>query len=330
MFYIYKSKKLGAKLLFYWGIAFIFLCLGYLGDTVDFFVILLTEKNLGNPFGLHSILCFVWAPFYALFGGYVGAELLIPKKKWYIVGVFFILGVLYELFMFIDPIGSFIVVYPKTSGEDLLDVSVNSFSPFNVIQAILGLMIFTFLGVGFLIKSIQSKGVLRKKFLLLAIGIGIISILAIFDVSIALGNARAFIRLFLISGFWVMYLGIREEPERKVKPEKKIKVEESLFRITKRPDHITEEEVSLSKEKKICLVCKGKLERKMYICPECDTFYCQKCSDMLANSENACWVCNYPLDESKPVKPLKKEEAIEEIKPSELTQKKPKKELFEE
>ncbi len=330
MFYIYKSKKLGAKLLFYWGIAYIFLGLGYLGDVVDFFVILLTEKNLGNPFGLHSILCFVWVPFFALFGTYVGAELLIPKKKWYIVGVFFILGILYELFMFIDPIGSFIVVYPETSGEDLLDVSVNSFSPLNITLSILGLMNFIFLVFGFLIKSIQSKGVLRKKFLLLSIGMCIILILGTLDVSIRLGNARAFIRLILISGFWIMYLGIREEPERKVKPEKEIKVEESLFRITKRPDQITEEEVSLSKEKKICLVCKGKLERKMYICPECDTFYCNKCSDTLANLENACWVCNYPFDESKPVRPLKPEEEIEEIKTSELTQKKPKKETFKE
>jgi len=46
----------------------------------------------------------------------------------------------------------------------------------------------------------------------------------------------------------------------------------------------------------------------MYICPDCDTFYCKKCSKTLVNLENACWVCNHPFDESKPVKPFEKED----------------------
>ena len=77
--------------------------------------------------------------------------------------------------------------------------------------------------------------------------------------------------------------------------------------IFSKPKRITEEEVSISKEKKICLVCKGNLARKVYICPDCGTFYCNKCSDTLSNLENACWVCNVPFDESKPVKPFKEE-----------------------
>ena len=112
--------------------------------------------------------------------------------------------------------------------------------------------------------------------------------------------------------FW--YLGIREEPEKKKQSplKKEVKVEEELFRITKRPEQITEEAVSISKEKQICLVCKGNVVKLNYICPECRTFYCIKCLDALTNQENACWVCTTPFDESKPVKPFKKEEKIEE------------------
>ncbi|TFF98318.1 MAG: hypothetical protein EU541_06960 [Promethearchaeota archaeon] len=78
-----------------------------------------------------------------------------------------------------------------------------------------------------------------------------------------------------------------------------------------RPQKVTEEEVSVSKEKKICLICKGKLERSIYICPECNTFYCQNCANTMCNLENACWVCEIPFDESKPVNlPKKHKERI--------------------
>jgi hypothetical protein len=104
------------------------------------------------------------------------------------------------------------------------------------------------------------------------------------------------------------------------------KLEESKLNILgvfAKPERITEEEVSISKERRICLVCKGKLERIMFICPDCNTFYCKKCSDALSTLENACWVCDTPFDESKPTKPYKREEEID-IEISEKPQKKPK------
>ena len=84
-----------------------------------------------------------------------------------------------------------------------------------------------------------------------------------------------------------------------------------ILRVFTRPKKVTEEEVFISKEKKICLVCKNEISRNNYICPDCKTFYCSKCSEALSNLENACWVCNTPFDESKPVKlQEKKEEEI--------------------
>jgi len=82
------------------------------------------------------------------------------------------------------------------------------------------------------------------------------------------------------------------------------KKKHDVFKTFTKPQKLTEEEVSISKEKKICLVCKGELSRINYICPECKTFYCIKCSDALLNMENACWVCNTPFNESKPSKPF--------------------------
>jgi len=118
-----------------------------------------------------------------------------------------------------------------------------------------------------------------------------------------------FVRIIVIFGFYLKYLGIKEEPAepKKTLPKKEVKVEESLFRLSKRPDLITEEEVSLHKEKKICLVCKGKVSKfNVFIC-DCDALYCENCARALSALENMCWACNAPIDESKPVKPYKKE-----------------------
>ena len=34
------------------------------------------------------------------------------------------------------------------------------------------------------------------------------------------------------------------------------------------------------------------------------SLYCLKCSNTLVTLENACWVCEEPIDPSKPVKPI--------------------------
>jgi len=89
----------------------------------------------------------------------------------------------------------------------------------------------------------------------------------------------------------------------------------------KTPQNITEEEVIYYKEKKICLVCKGNIEGfNNYICPKCEVLYCENCARTLIDLENVCWVCDVPLDESKPSKPYKRKE--DEIPITKSSQKK--------
>ena len=111
--------------------------------------------------------------------------------------------------------------------------------------------------------------------------------------------------LFLFGGFFlttvvllIFYRLVRLITHETQDSDKSIKVLE-LF---SKPDKLSEEEISIAKEKKICLVCKGPLTRNIYLCPDCNALYCTKCSSILSNLENACWACNAPFDESKPVK----------------------------
>ena len=87
-----------------------------------------------------------------------------------------------------------------------------------------------------------------------------------------------------------------------------------LVSIFIKPQKIPEEEIMLYQEKKICLVCKGKVARfNVFICPDCHVLYCENCARSLSNLENACWVCETAFDESKPVKIAEKEEDVLKI-----------------
>jgi len=168
--------------------------------------------------------------------------------------------------------------------------------------------------VGILAKALKSKGILRKKLLFVLMGSVTFFSFIIIENLTDPGLLLIPIRIGVFSSFIFFYLGLREEPAEPSKKalKKEVKVEQGVFRLTKRPDHVTEEEVSISKEKKICLVCKGDvIGFNVFICTECKAFYCQKCARALSELENACWVCNAPIDPSKPVKPFKKKEKIE-------------------
>ncbi|MFX1567421.1 MAG: hypothetical protein ACFFCV_03535 [Promethearchaeota archaeon] len=66
---------------------------------------------------------------------------------------------------------------------------------------------------------------------------------------------------------------------------------------------ISEQDVTVYKERKKCLVCLGDIEGfDNYICPNCDSIYCRKCANALIEMENVCWSCESPIDRAKPVK----------------------------
>jgi len=85
-------------------------------------------------------------------------------------------------------------------------------------------------------------------------------------------------------------------------------LESKVLGIFTRPQKVTEDDVIFHRERKICLVCKGKLIRSIYLCPECDALYCIKCSEAISTMENECWACYTPIDPDKPVKLKEKEE----------------------
>ncbi|MBD3342964.1 MAG: hypothetical protein GF353_27960 [Candidatus Lokiarchaeota archaeon] len=209
VFCIYKSKTKHARLLIYLGIAAICAGLGFLGPFCDFLSILFTGKNLDNSYGQISKLSFFWLPITVTTALYLGSQLLIPSKKWYILGLFTILGILFEIFIFFDP-NSFSFVYPDKSGEDLIDDSVNFFSPAGILTLIFAISALILLGFGFLYQGLQLEGKPRHRFFSISIGMFMYIVFAALDGLTTPGLGLIIVRIPQMVGFWLMYYGLKE------------------------------------------------------------------------------------------------------------------------
>lgn len=328
-FLIYESRKTNARLLLLLGLSILAFGFWNLYPLVDFIIIILTGTNAEflimtdsiQFFFINMALATIWAPLAGMLFVYIVTELLIPKIKWVINSIYFLIAFLFELSLLIDIEGNYQQFHPSTPGQELITGDITFGSIASILMIILLGFVLIFNVIGTFIKGIQSEGVIKKKFFDLSLGWLLTFISTILETALrvpleeATGLSLSFItvisRVVMILGIWIIYLAIREEPEepKVIELKKEVKVESSLFRLTKRPSHITEEEVMFHKEQKICLVCKNSVSGyNVFICPSCDALYCQNCARALEELENTCWVCNRPIDPSKPVKLVKKED----------------------
>jgi hypothetical protein len=321
LFFLYKSKKTNAKLLFYMGLVIIFDGLIWSAVVIDFLTILTTDNNF-NPVILFPVYAHMWVGLVMICGFYLVFELLFSNRKKKIIFSSFygIVAIIFELFVFLDPQNNYNIITPANPGEDILDFSTVSQTPVSTLMAFLQISVLIFYVFGFLYKSFQSTGVVRKKYRYLSIGFLIFITCSLLDTFLIQGLYVFIIRIIMISSVPFWYLGLREEPEKKIPAKKEVKIKDSLFRIIERPAQITEEEVTYYKEQKICLVCKGKVAGfNIFLCPNCEALYHEDCARTLSDLENTCWVCNEPIDKSKPSKPF---QIIEESKEDDKTAKK--------
>jgi len=147
---------------------------------------------------------------FSYFAMLFGAVLITPEKKWYIIIIYLILGVVFEIFLFIDPSASIEYVNPLVPGEDLINDSLEFGSIPGILVLIFLLSILIFDGIGFLRKGIQSTGIIRKKFILLFFGVLIYIVGGILDGLFSPGIALIFIRSAMALSAVLFYLGVKQ------------------------------------------------------------------------------------------------------------------------
>jgi len=279
---MYQARKTKVRLLFFMGLAIFFNGLWYWGNFWESLSILITGKNFDHtvgisiPYELQAIMSFIWAPVSTILFTYVFTTLIIPDKKWYILSFYLATIIIWELFLFIDPLGSLTIYNPSPLDSNLVDEDLIPGSPLSTIAMLYIILAAGVWGFSLIFKGIQSSGVMRKKYFYISAGNILIPLSGTIEGFGAVGVTLFFARVGLVISFWFYYFGLREEPIKieAISTTKEVKVEDSLFRIAKRPARITEEEVTYYREQKICLVCKGKAGGfNTYICTGCDALY---------------------------------------------------------
>ncbi|MHA2126804.1 MAG: hypothetical protein ACW99E_16010 [Promethearchaeota archaeon] len=213
----------------------------WLGPIVDFFTIVFTSKNLDNSYGLYSILSYMWVPIPLIFAIYISTQLLIPKIKWYFVSLYMVAAIIFEYFIFFNPMDSFIFDYPENPGWSLIDSRFNTTSP-----AFIFIVVFVFSvlfnGISFLRKSILSQGIIRKKNLYLALGFFIFFIFSALDLFITPGMFLYVVRIGINLCIVFFYFGLKGESTepKKSLPKKQVKIKDALFFFTEKKSQPTE------------------------------------------------------------------------------------------
>lgn len=208
IYFIYKSKKLNAKLLIYAGIIIIITGFFYLGVSIDFLMLIFTNKNLINTSGIHGLLSFTSVSIAVICAMKVGSELLAPSKEKIILSIYIILGIIFELFLYFDTLNAF-EFRDENPGEDLIDSSFIVFHPTFILIVFFLLSTLIFCGVGFLIKAHQSAGKFKLQYYLLGLGLTIFVICGALDALVSPGLWLILIRIGMIVYAWLLYFGLK-------------------------------------------------------------------------------------------------------------------------
>ena len=204
---LYKSIKLKAKLLTFAALTMLFVGFLWLGPFIDLILVVFTGTNI-TPIYFYSLLSYMWVAPALIFANYLGGELLIPKKKWILVGIFIILGIIFEYFLWFQTNESFTWTLTNP-GEDLIDASFIRTHPTFLLVALFLVSAVVFLGIGFLIKAKQATGELRKKFIYLALAFIIFVVCGALDSILTIPVAIGFVRVVMMTFALFMYLGLK-------------------------------------------------------------------------------------------------------------------------
>ncbi|MFX0071546.1 MAG: hypothetical protein ACFFAO_10695 [Candidatus Hermodarchaeota archaeon] len=209
-FFVYRSRKTEAKMLLYLGLANIFAGLMFLGVFLDFLLVLLVQQNMPNN-GIVAILSYVWFAPAIVTAIYLGAKILTPKVKYYIIIVFLGILVFFDIVLFTDPLGSFNFnpLPPAIPVINLIDYNVNLNTLAGYLMGALLISVIILLGIGFMYKAFQSTGAIRKNFLYLSLGSLCFCIFGLLEGLTVPGFFVIIVRIGYLSSFWFMYLGLK-------------------------------------------------------------------------------------------------------------------------
>jgi hypothetical protein len=207
VYILIKGTRLKAKLLQYAGIMIILIGLLWLGPSTDFLMLLFTGANI-SPQEIYAYLSYLWVAPAIFIAMLIGTELIAPNRKKAILIFIGIVGIIFEIGLIFFPFEGQTFEY-KIEAKNIIDTSFNPlFFSFYALAIIL-LFVVIFNGFGSIQKARESTGILRQKFIFLALGFIIFPIAAVFDTLVPPGVALPFVRITVVITGILLYLGLK-------------------------------------------------------------------------------------------------------------------------
>lgn len=185
----------------------------------------------------------------------------------------------FYLMIFLDPFGSVVLIGPPIKGF-YHKAGLNPLSLTGLIGTILMFFGLFFSGLGFLIKSVKSKGDIKRKFLDLALAMILGYTFGFLD-SFVESFVLVIVRIGFISSNWFSYLGLKTRKPKEVKKKKpsEKEVEFVSYILGK------SEDIDLSKE--ISSMCENFSEKVLvfvsYATKDAETFKIKQISEKLTS-----------------------------------------------
>jgi len=210
VYIMYRALKLNAKLLKYSAVMIVLIGFLWSGPSLDFIKILLTGTNI--PEGIKFIYVYasyIWVAPAIFIAMIIGAELIAPDKKKYILAFISIVGIVFEIGLLRFPYNSYTYPIPHPTGENIIDTSLNfGFFTFYAL-AIIIFTIIIFNGIGSILKARESTGIVKRKFIFLSLGFILFPIAAVFDTLVPPGVFLPLVRMLIIVSAILFYLGLK-------------------------------------------------------------------------------------------------------------------------
>lgn len=209
VYFFYQGQKKKAKLLKLLAFVVIFAGLLYLGVLLDFASILTTGKNFPNNTNQVPLSSYIWFAPAMILAIYIAVSIQYPEKVWYAVVPYIVLGAIFDIWILLDPLGSFYSGFYDKSTPRLIDYNINLSSHAGRYLVIMLLPVILTFGVGLIYQSSKTTGMLKKKFVFLAMGAFCYGIAGVFEGFAKLGVVVIIVRTVYLTSLWLMYYGLK-------------------------------------------------------------------------------------------------------------------------
>ena len=149
---------------------------------------------------------------------------IIGEFVFWIILIVLILIIIFQTVLYINPTNSVNIIEPSISGQNLIEINLFFGSLAFFLAILIGSLAFIFSGLGLFFKSFHVEGILKKKYLMLAIGFFLYTLSVLLETITSILFLNIIFEIGGVVGASLWYMGLRgEDIKIRDKPKKDVK-----------------------------------------------------------------------------------------------------------